>query len=229
MASSAVPQSARSSMRRFAGDVLAWRDEIAKTRPREADNRVVVFGRVLSWAKKRNKIQVNILEGYQRLYRADRSEKIWLPDHIGELQKAAPPELWAVILVGLHTGLRQGDLRRLAWSAYDGTAITRRITKRRKGSAGVSVTIPCTKALKALLDGLPRRGPRSSPQPPAKLGRSAIWPIDSRKPGPLPRSLFRRSVPYTFTTCEERRSRSSPRPALRCRRSPRSPVTATAA
>ena len=65
---------------------------------------------------------------------------------------------WALFLGALFTGLRQADLRKLPWSSYDGAAITWRITKRRKGDAGVKVTIPCTTALR-LLNSLPRRGP----------------------------------------------------------------------
>ncbi|MHA1134539.1 MAG: tyrosine-type recombinase/integrase, partial [Alphaproteobacteria bacterium] len=144
---------------RFGGDALDWRDEIAARKPREADNRMVVFGRLLSWAKKRHRISVNVLEGYERLYRSDRSDKIWLPEHIAAMQQAASPEFWPLFLGALHTGLRQGDLRKLPWSAYDGSAISWRITKRRRGSRGVPLRIPCTKALLSLLGSLPKRGP----------------------------------------------------------------------
>ncbi len=96
---------------RFAGDALAWRDEIAASKPREADNRMIVFARLLSWAKKRQLIPANVLEGYERLYRTDRSDKLWLPEHIAAMQRAASPELWRVFLGALFTGLRQGDLR----------------------------------------------------------------------------------------------------------------------
>lgn len=144
---------------RFEGDALDWRDEIAAKKPREADNRMVVFGRLLSWAKKRHRISINVLEGYERLYRTDRSDKIWLPEHVAAIQEAASPEFWPLFLGALYTGLRQGDLRTLPWSAYDGSAISCRITKRRKGDAGVSLRIPCTKALQSLLLSLPRRGP----------------------------------------------------------------------
>jgi len=144
---------------RFAGDVLDWRDEIATTRPREADNRVIVFGRLLSWAKKRHKISANVLAEYERIHSADRSDKIWLPEHIAVMQEVASAELWPVFLGALFTGLRQGDLRRLPSSAFDGQAINWRITKRRKGDAGVALRIPCTTALRKLLQSLPRRGP----------------------------------------------------------------------
>jgi integrase len=145
--------------RRFGGDVLDWRDEIAATKPREADNRMILFGRLLSWAKKRHRISINVLEGYERLYRTDRSDKIWLPEHIAAMRQVASPEFWPLFLGALYTGLRQGDLRKLPWSAYDGVAINWRITKRRKGEAGIALRIPCTKALQALLASLPKRGP----------------------------------------------------------------------
>jgi integrase len=136
---------------RFTGDVLDWRDEIAAAKPREADNKMIVFGRLLSWAKKRHRISVNVLEGYERLYRSDRSDKIWLPEHVAAIHRVASAEFWPLFLGALYTGLRQGDLRKLPWSAYDGVAITWRITKRRKGDAGVPLRIPCTKALLSLL------------------------------------------------------------------------------
>src|SRR5262249_2643187 len=135
------------------------RDEIAAAKPREADNRMIVFGRLLSWAKKRHRISINVLEGYERVYRTDRSDKIWLPEQIAALQKVSSPEFWPLFLGALYTGLRQGDLRKLPWSAYDGSAINWRITKRRKGDAGVPLRIPCTKALRSLFESLPKRGP----------------------------------------------------------------------
>jgi integrase len=144
---------------RFAGDALRWRDEIAAAKPREADNKMIVFGRLLSWAKKRHRISANVLEGYERIYRSDRSDKVWLPEHIIATQEVASPEFWPLFLGALYTGLRQGDLRQLPWSAYDGKAVTWRVTKRRKGDAGVKLTIPCATALRSLMDTLPRRGP----------------------------------------------------------------------
>jgi hypothetical protein len=72
---------------RFAGDALEWRDETATSKPREADNRMIVFGRLLSWAKKRHGISANVLEGYERIYRADRVDKLWLPEHVAAMQR----------------------------------------------------------------------------------------------------------------------------------------------
>jgi len=89
-----------------------------------------------------------------------------MPDHIAAIRQVASPEFWPLFLGALFTGLRQGDtglrqgdLRNLPWSGYDGTAITWRVTKRRRGDAGVKLTIPCAAALRSLLESLPRRGP----------------------------------------------------------------------
>jgi hypothetical protein len=140
---------------RFAGDALQWRDEVAASKPREADNKMIVFGRLLSWAKKRHRISANVLEGYERIYRTDRSDKIWLPEHIVAMQRVASPEFWPLFLGALYTGLRQGDLRKLPQSAYDGKAVTWRVTKRRKGDAGVKLMIPCTTALRSGQEAVP--------------------------------------------------------------------------
>ena len=82
-----------------------------------------------------------------------------LPDYIAAMQQVASPEFWPLFLGALYTGLREGHLRNLPWSAYDGKAITWRVTKRRRGDAGVKVTIPCTTTLRSQLESLPRRGP----------------------------------------------------------------------
>ena len=65
---------------RFAGDALEWRDEIASSKPREADNRMVVFGRLLSWAKKRQRISTNVLEGYERIIAATDPKRFGCPN-----------------------------------------------------------------------------------------------------------------------------------------------------
>jgi hypothetical protein len=60
----------------------------------------------------------------------------------------------------LHIGQRQGDLLRLSWSAYDGANITLRQGKARRGrSPGPPVIVPCTAALRRMLDGMERASP----------------------------------------------------------------------
>ncbi|RXF70259.1 tyrosine-type recombinase/integrase [Hansschlegelia zhihuaiae] len=140
--------------RGFRRDVLAWRDELAIRTPREADNRVTILASVLAWAADRGHIEANVLQKWRRVYKSDRSEKIWLPEHVAAFLKAAPDELAPAMMLALHTGQRRGDLLKLPWSAYDGSALTLR-----QGKGGRRVVIPCTAALRATLDGQTRRGP----------------------------------------------------------------------
>jgi integrase len=142
---------------RIAGDkrsrpiFLAWHDKLAAAHPRAADAKIAAFARVLSWALNRGLIDCNPIDTFERAYSADRSDKIWLPEHVEAFVSVASEELRRGLLLGLHTGQRQGDLLRLTWAAYDGTGIT--LTQ---GKSKRSVYIPCTRALKAMLDGMPR-------------------------------------------------------------------------
>jgi integrase len=57
-------------------------------------------------------------------------------------------------MLAMHTGQRQGDLRRLPWSGYDGKRITLK-----QGKGGKIVSVRCTAALRTVLDGMERRSP----------------------------------------------------------------------
>jgi integrase len=204
---------------RFVSDALEWRDEIAVSKPREADNRMIVLGRLLSWAKKRHRISANVLEGYERIYRTDRSEKIWLPEHIAVMERVASPEFLSLFLGALFTGLRQGDLRKLPWSAYDGKAITWRVTKRRKGDAGVKLTIPCLTVLRSLLDSLPRRGPLIFTTATGGLGRNDTWHVTLKLPEQRQQKRCQKLLTFISMTRAALQSRCWPRPEPQCQRS----------
>lgn len=137
----------------FRQKVLEWHDEFSAEKPREADNRVTILARVLSWGAKDGPLAVNVLDGFERAYESDRSDKIWLPEHIEAFLGSAGPEMQLAMALALHTGQRQADIRRMAWTNYDGERI-----QIRQGKGRRLVTIPCTRALKTTLDGLKRRG-----------------------------------------------------------------------
>ena len=142
-------------------DFLDWREQVArKSGEREADNRLSAISAMLTWATDRGRIVANHLRGFKRLYHADRSEIIWLPDHISTFMKVASLEMQRALIIGLHTGQREGDLLRLPWSAYDGASIKLRQGKaRRRGAPGPLVEIPCTAALRRMLDNMKRISP----------------------------------------------------------------------
>lgn len=133
-------------------DFMDWRAAVLKSSgEREADNRLSAISAMLTWARENGRITVNHLSGFRRLYHSNRAEKIWLPEHVGGFMKVAPVEMQRAMIMALHTGQRQGDIRRMAWSNYNGATI-----KTRQGKGGREVEIPCTKALRRMLDGLER-------------------------------------------------------------------------
>ena len=74
--------------------------------------------------------------------------------------KVAPIEMQRALILGLHTGQREGDILRMPWSAYDGSRIILRQGKARRGSKlGPLIEIPCTAALRRMLDGMERTSP----------------------------------------------------------------------
>lgn len=136
---------------RVTRDFLEWRDEIAVTSPSSADNAWKFLMRVISWARDRGETTYRPPERIERLYHADRSEKIWTEEHVARFMESAPIYIQRAMVLALETGQRQGDLLRLPWSAYDGSWITLR-----QGKTGAKVRIPVTKCLNAILDNTPR-------------------------------------------------------------------------
>lgn len=141
------------SAKAFRREVLAWHDEFSAEKPREADNRITVLARVLSWAASDGPVDTNVLASFDRAYDSNRSDLIWLPEHVEAFMAKAGPEMQLAFVLALHTGQRQGDIRKMAWGNYDGTSITIR-----QGKTKALVRIPCTKALRETLDGMKRRG-----------------------------------------------------------------------
>jgi len=87
-----------------------------------------------------------------RLYRGSRAEKIWADTDEAAFLERAPVHLHLALMLALWTGQRQGDLLRLAWSAYDGRHI-----RLRQSKGGVRVVIKVGAPLKAALDAAVKR------------------------------------------------------------------------
>jgi integrase len=94
---------------RIIRDFLEWRETVARASgDREADNRLSSISAMLTWAREHGRLTVNHLKGFRRLYHSDRSEKIWLPEHIEAFMTVAPLELQCALIIALHTGQRPG-------------------------------------------------------------------------------------------------------------------------
>jgi integrase len=142
-------------------DFLDWRESVAKSSgSREADHRLSAISAMITWAVDRGHVISNYVRGFKRLYHVDRSERIWLPEHIDAFMRVAPLEMQRALIIALHTGQRQADILQLPWSAYDGQTITLRQGKAsRRGIRAAPISIRCTGALCRMLDELPRRSP----------------------------------------------------------------------
>lgn len=125
------------SDRRIRQDFFEWRDQFAST-PRTADYAWSILRRVLSWAYDRGKIDTNHAIKPSRLYDSDRSDLIWLPEHVNAFCNVASDELKLALKLALYTGQRQGDLIKMTWGQYDGAWIDHR---QQKGKKRVAVPI----------------------------------------------------------------------------------------
>jgi integrase len=103
-----------------------------------------------------------------------RVERIWTDADVARFLGVAPPLLRLPMLLAINTGQRQGDLRRLPWSAYDGTVI--RIRQRKTGAY---VPVRVSDELKAALDAAPRVSPvmlvNSDGKPWSESGFQSAW------------------------------------------------------
>jgi integrase len=160
--------------RRARGKFKEWRDGFAAN-PRKADYAWTVLARMLSVAKDRGLIAVNVCERGGRLYEADRAEKIWQPEHIKAFCDVASPELQLALLLALWTGQRQGTLIEIAWSQYDGTHIRLQPNKQRRGKKKKRIVIPVGAPLKAALDA---RRPEKADGPIIRNTFGEAWTSD---------------------------------------------------
>lgn len=141
--------------------IRKWRSQW-EDKPRTADYGIQVLSTVLSHAVELGKIAGNPCDGIKRLYDADRSEIIWTDADVAEFkaartpkdQPACSPELALAVDLAAYTGLRLGDLVRLAWSHVGEDAIVLRTGKSKRRREAI---IPLYDDLRAVLDRIPKR------------------------------------------------------------------------
>lgn len=117
-----------------------------------------VLSRVLAHGVELGKLAVNPSEGIGTLYTGDRSEIIWM-DGDTESFKSNPEcttELALAVDLAAHTGLRLGDLIRLAWTHVGDDAIVIATGKSREKREAI---IPIYDELREALDHIPKKSP----------------------------------------------------------------------
>lgn len=125
---------------------LGWRDTM-RDAPRSADMHIVVLARLFSWAKDREEISRNPLEGVEKLHSGSRKDKVWMPSQLDLLLTKATPHIVAVAKVALWTMQRQGDVLTMPTIAYDGGRLW--ITQ---GKTGERVCVRPAEEIVPLLD-----------------------------------------------------------------------------
>jgi integrase len=194
------PEKIRPVMRR-------WRNQWAD-KPRTADYGMQVLSRVLSHAvDPLGKIAGNPCDGIKQLYSGDRSEIVWTEADIAEFKAVCSRELAHAIDLASHTGLRLGDLIRVAWSHVGDDAIVLRTGKSRQRREAI---IPLYDELRAVFERIPKTATTVLTTTRRKPGRRAgSRPLCSGRRRPP--SGTRRTC--TFTTCAAPRRPGSTSPA----------------
>lgn len=135
--------------------ILKWRNRWAET-PRTADYGMQVLSRVMGHAIEIGKLSGNPCEGIKHLYANDRADIIWTDSDVAHLKKTCTAEIAVAVDFAGHTGLRLGDLVRVAWSHVDEQlgAIVLTTGKSRQRREAV---IPIYPALRDVLARIPKR------------------------------------------------------------------------
>jgi hypothetical protein len=116
----------------FAADALAWHQELGKTSHRSADNLMSALCRVLSFAKEKRRIKFHPIPSFERLYKSDRSDKVWAPELQHQLIALARPAMRTAMILVRNTGMRAKDIRTFPWTRYNGTQVQIRSSKTKK-------------------------------------------------------------------------------------------------
>lgn len=145
---------------RMVEKVINWRDE-RKATPRTADMGVQVLDELLTYAKLRGRILINVAREVPTLYKgADRAEIIWTQPDIDRFEaKSAELELMQVmdgLRLAAVTGLRREDLVTLTWAQVGQFAIVKRALKKSRGKRRRAI-IPQTPQLELVLSDLRTR------------------------------------------------------------------------
>jgi integrase len=120
-----------------AGDVFKLRDKAAGKRGRRFANYVVqVLRLTLAWGKRRDlcrdnpAVSVNLIRKPSGEAEVNRA---WTKAEVDAFFDAAPRQLMVPFAMALFGGMRQGDVLRITWSAYDGSTLRWKYGKTDKG------------------------------------------------------------------------------------------------
>ena len=137
--------------------IVKIRDAAYKSHKRNFANYVIaVFSILFNWGKQHGITTNNPAQPVKKIRRpkgTPGANRPWTKEERKAVMEAAPDHLKLPIALSMYAALRQGDVVRLTWAAYDGISIS---TIQQK--SGEPVWIPTMPPLKELLDKTERKG-----------------------------------------------------------------------
>ncbi|WP_417814096.1 tyrosine-type recombinase/integrase [Thalassospira alkalitolerans] len=121
-----------------------------------ANYTIAVISLCWNWGKVKFELGPNPTDGVKGIKKPKSEPEVnrpWTADELKTVLAFAPEHLRTVIALGAFTGLREGDVVRLPWSSYDGSAININ-----QGKTNEPHWVPVQDVLKAILDVTPRKG-----------------------------------------------------------------------
>jgi len=139
------------------GEIREWRSKKWGHSPKRYDYAGTVITTFLNWCVEKDAaIRLHFHKGQPKLYKSDRSDKIWLPIEIRMLLDQATLEEKRVVIAFSEGGLAPQDVGLLRRKHIQVTPKGRRLFFRRQKTDN-PVSIPVTDALGDLIDGLPKQ------------------------------------------------------------------------
>lgn len=132
-------------------DIRRWHRSFAAN-PRKADKLLFSMSKVFSYAIANERCEKNPCTDIPRLYTGSRRNFVWTPDLIAKFRAGARPHLLLPFEIAVGTGQRQGDILSLTWKQFEDSTYLRFDQSKTE----VRLKVKAHKALKAMLDELPR-------------------------------------------------------------------------
>lgn len=133
-------------------EVNDWRVKWAHS-PKQYDYAGTVVTRILNWAREAGKITEHHCS-FKKVYRSDRSDVVWAPEHVLAVRKIAPEWVVRILVTACETGMRPGDLIRLSRAHIEPTPGGRRI-RIKTNKRGKSAFVPVSQAMAEIIDCTP--------------------------------------------------------------------------
>lgn len=122
----------------------------ARKKRRFANYVVQVLSIVFNWGKTRGLCRSNPAADVEEIARPKNAPPVnrpWSDEEVATVMREAPPDLKVAIAIGCYIGMRQADMLKMTWAAYDGSAI-----EIRQNKTGEPLWVPAHRELRAILD-----------------------------------------------------------------------------